>query len=179
MRVQQRKIKPKQRQAQFAPPPPPKGANRALQARTPEGYSPSREIRLTLYLAVFQVVLLIVGVILFLLFNDLPLRLAAALALLEAIVAAGHRAWPAPGPAARPGRHLRGGLRAGPTHARAAPLRLGSLAAPAPGSGGDGGRRGRRAFHPAVPAEATGGSATAGDLGPTWRRCAPAHPATA
>jgi hypothetical protein len=95
MRVQQRKIKPKQRQAQFAPPPPPKGANRALQARMLEGYSPARVIRLSLYLAVFQVALLIVGVILFLLFKDLPLRLEDALVFLVAIVVPGTLIWPA------------------------------------------------------------------------------------
>lgn len=95
MRVQQRKIKPKQRQAQFAPPPPPKGANRALQARMLEGYSPVRVIRLTLYLAVFQVALLIVAVILFLLFKDLPLRLEDALVFLVAIVVPGTLVWPA------------------------------------------------------------------------------------
>jgi hypothetical protein len=95
MRVQQRKIKPKQRQAQFAPPPPPKGANRALQARMLEGYSPARVIRLTLYLAIFQVALLIVGVILFLLFKDLPLRLETGLVFLVAIVVPGTLVWPA------------------------------------------------------------------------------------
>ncbi len=95
MRVQQRKIKPKQRQAQFAPPPPPKGANRALQARMLEGYSPSRVIRLTLCLAGFQVALLIVGVILLLLFKDLPLRLEDALVFLVAIVVPGTLVWPA------------------------------------------------------------------------------------
>src|SRR5258708_21272401 len=95
MGVQQRKIKRKQRQAQFAPPPPAKGANRALQARMLEGHSPARVIRLTLYLTVFQVALLIVGVILFLLFKDLPLRLEAALVFLLAIVVPATLGWPA------------------------------------------------------------------------------------
>src|SRR5258708_28092657 len=95
MRVQQRKIKPKQRQTQFAPPPPPRGANRALQARMLEGYSPARVIRLTLYLAVFQVALLIVGVVLFVLFNDLSLRIEDGFLFLVAIVVPGTLVWPA------------------------------------------------------------------------------------
>jgi hypothetical protein len=95
MRVQQRKIKPKQRQAQFQPPPPPKGSGRALQARMLEGYSPSVVIRVTLYLAAFQVALLIVGAVLFVLFKDLPLKLEDVTIFLVAIVVPGTLVWPA------------------------------------------------------------------------------------
>jgi hypothetical protein len=95
-RVQQRRIKPKQRQAQFQPPPPPaKGANRALQARMLEGYSPQSVIRISLYLAIFQVVLLLIGAGLFLLFQDLPLKLEAALVLVAAAILPGTLVWPA------------------------------------------------------------------------------------
>ena len=95
VRVQQRKVKPKQRQAQFQPPPPPKGGNRALQPRMLEGYSPATVIRITLYLAAFQVALILVGVILFLLFRDLPLRLEDVLIFAVAIIVPGTLVWPA------------------------------------------------------------------------------------
>jgi hypothetical protein len=94
-RVQQRRVKPKQRQAQFQPPPPPKGANRALQARMLEGYSPPAVIRITLYIAVFQVLLLVVAGVLFLVFRDLPLQLEAVLVLLAAAILPGTLVWPA------------------------------------------------------------------------------------
>jgi hypothetical protein len=94
-RVQQRRVKPKQRQVQFQPPPPPKGANRALQPRMLEGYSPDAVIRISLYLAIFQVVLLVAGVGLFLVFRDLPLKLEAALVLLAAAILPGTLVWPA------------------------------------------------------------------------------------
>jgi hypothetical protein len=94
-RVQQRRVKPKQRQAQFQPPPPPKGANRALQARMLEGYSPPAVIRITLYIAVFQLLLLVVAGVLFLVFRDLPLKLEAVLVLLAAAILPGTLVWPA------------------------------------------------------------------------------------
>jgi hypothetical protein len=95
VRIQQRRVKPKQRQAQFQPPPPPKGGNRALQPRMLEGYSPATVIRITLYLAAFQLALIVVGVILFLLFKDLPLRLEDVLLILVAAIVPGTLVWPA------------------------------------------------------------------------------------
>jgi hypothetical protein len=95
VRIQQRKVKPKQRQAQFQPPPPPKGGNRALQPRMLEGYSPATVIRITLYLAAFQVALIVVGVILFLLFKDLPLKLEDVLLFVVAAIVPGTLVWPA------------------------------------------------------------------------------------
>jgi len=95
VRVQQRKVKPKPRQAQFQPPPPPKASGRALQPRMLEGYSPAAVIRITLYLAAFQAALLAVGVILFLLFKDLPLKLEDVLIFLVAAVVPGTLVWPA------------------------------------------------------------------------------------
>jgi hypothetical protein len=95
MRIQQRKIRPKQRQAQFQPPPPAKGASRALQARMLEGYSPAGVIRVTLYLAAFQVALLLVGAVLFVLFKDLPLKLEDVVIFLVAVVVPGTLVWPA------------------------------------------------------------------------------------
>lgn len=94
-RVQQRRVKPKQRQAQFQPPPPAKGANRALQPRMLEGYSPAAVIRVTLYLAAFQVLLLVAAAVLFLVFRDLPLKLEALLVLLAAAILPGTLVWPA------------------------------------------------------------------------------------
>jgi hypothetical protein len=95
VRIQQRKVKPKQRQAQFQPPPPPKGGNRALQPRMLEGYSPATVIRITLYLAAFQVALIVVGAILFLLFKDLPLKLEDVLLFVVAAIVPGTLVWPA------------------------------------------------------------------------------------
>lgn len=95
VRVQQRKVKTKQRQPQFQPPPPPKGGNRALQPRLLEGYSPAAVIRVNIYLAAFQVALVLVGVVLFLLFRDLPLRLEDVLIFAVAIIVPGTLVWPA------------------------------------------------------------------------------------
>jgi hypothetical protein len=51
-----------------------------------EGCSPAVVIRVTLYLALFQVALLLVGAVLLVLFKDLPLKLEDAAVFLVAVV---------------------------------------------------------------------------------------------
>ncbi|MFN2465349.1 MAG: hypothetical protein ABR598_03685 [Candidatus Dormibacteria bacterium] len=93
MRVQQRKIKPKA--AQFEPPPPPKNRG-ALQARMLEGHNPRTVVRLCIYLAVYQVVLLLIGIGLgLLLLRTWPLAVEDALLFLLAILVPGTLVWPA------------------------------------------------------------------------------------
>jgi len=78
------------------PPKPPAGRSRALQARMLEGHSPATVIRLCTYLAVYQVVLLLLGVLLdVFLFRDWPLRALDALFFVAAILIPGTLIWPA------------------------------------------------------------------------------------
>lgn len=91
--MQQRKIKPKA--AQFQPPAPAKGRSRALQARMLEGHSPRTVIRLSLYLAGYQLLLLLAGIGLFLLFGDWPLKVLDAVVFLLAVIIPGTLVWPA------------------------------------------------------------------------------------
>jgi hypothetical protein len=91
VRIQQRKIKAKQ----IEPPAPPRGSSRRLQARMLEGHSPSTVIRLSLYLALFQVALSILGVGLALLFHELVLKVLDVVVFLAAIVIPGTLVWPA------------------------------------------------------------------------------------
>ncbi|MEA2683018.1 MAG: hypothetical protein QOK05_1346 [Chloroflexota bacterium] len=92
VRVQQRKIKPKA--AQFEPPPPAKNRG-ALQARMLEGHNPKTVIRLSIYLAIYQAVLLILGIGLGLLLRPWPLEVEDALLFLLAIIVPGTLLWPA------------------------------------------------------------------------------------
>ena len=91
-RVQQRKIKPKV--AQFEPPPPPKNRG-ALQARMLEGHNPKTVIRLAIYVAIYQVVLLLIALGLALLLRPWPLDVEDALLFLLAIIVPGTLVWPA------------------------------------------------------------------------------------
>lgn len=90
--MQQRKIKPKA--AQFEPPPPPKSRG-ALQARMLEGHNPKTVIRLSVYLAVYQAVLLVLAIGLGLLLRPWPLDVEDALLFLLAIIVPGTLVWPA------------------------------------------------------------------------------------
>lgn len=92
VRVQQRKVKPKA--GQFEPPPPPKNRG-ALQARMLEGYNPRTVIRLTVYLAVYQVVLLLIGAVLAVFLRPWPLDVEDALVFLLAVIVPGTLLWPA------------------------------------------------------------------------------------
>jgi hypothetical protein len=92
VRVQQRKIKPKA--AQFEPPPPPKNRG-ALQARMLEGHNPKTVIRLSVYLAAYQAVLLVLAIGLGLLLRPWPLDVEDALLFLLAIIVPGTLVWPA------------------------------------------------------------------------------------
>ncbi|MDQ6748346.1 MAG: hypothetical protein M3010_09630, partial [Candidatus Dormibacteraeota bacterium] len=92
MRVQQRKVKPKA--AQFEPPPPSKNRG-ALQARMLEGHHPRTVIRLSIYVAVYQLVLLVIGIGLGLLLRPWPLDVEDALLFLLAILVPGTLIWPA------------------------------------------------------------------------------------
>ncbi|HEY8739100.1 MAG TPA: hypothetical protein VIN56_00725 [Candidatus Dormibacteraeota bacterium] len=91
-RIQQRKIKPKA--AQFEPPPPPKNRG-ALQARMLEGYNPRTVIRLSIYVAIYQGVLLVIAIGLGLLLRPWPLDVLDALVFLLAILVPGTLVWPA------------------------------------------------------------------------------------
>jgi hypothetical protein len=90
--MQQRKIKP--RAAQFEPPAPPKNRG-ALQARMLDGHNPSTVVRLSIYLAAYQAVLLLVGVGLGLLLRPWPLEVEDGLIFLLAIIVPGTLLWPA------------------------------------------------------------------------------------
>jgi len=92
VRIQQRKIKPK---VQIEPPAPPRARSRRLQARMLEGHSPSTVIRLNLYLAAFQAVLLLVGAGLAFLLHELVLRILDGVLFLAAILIPGSLVWPA------------------------------------------------------------------------------------
>lgn len=92
MRVQQRKIKPKA--AQFEPPPPPKNRG-ALQARMLEGHNPKTVIRLATYLAVYQVVLVLVAIAIGFLLHNLPLDVEDGVLFILAIIIPGTLVWPA------------------------------------------------------------------------------------
>jgi hypothetical protein len=96
VRVQQRKIKPKA--GQFEPPPPPKSRG-ALQARMLEGHNPKTVIRLSTYLAIYQVVLLLLGiglgVLLYALSHQWALDVEDGLLFLLAIIVPGTLVWPA------------------------------------------------------------------------------------
>jgi hypothetical protein len=92
VRVQQRKIKPKAAQIE-PPPPPPKGA---MQARMLEGHSPETVIRLTRYLAIYQVALLLVAVATAVfVFPEIPLKILDVAFFLAAIILPGTLVWPA------------------------------------------------------------------------------------
>lgn len=90
--MQQRRIKPK---AAPAAPIAPAKRSGALQPRMLEGYSPATVIRLTLYLAAYQVVLLVVGVALAVVFPDLAVKILTALFFTLAIAIPGTLVWPA------------------------------------------------------------------------------------
>ena len=92
MRVQQRKIKPKV--AQFEPPAPSKNRG-ALQARMLEGHNPRTVIRLSIYVAIYQFVLLLIAIGLGLLLRPWPLDVEDALLFLLAIIVPGTLVWPA------------------------------------------------------------------------------------
>jgi hypothetical protein len=92
--MQQRKIKPKT--AQFEPPAPPSGrGRRALQARMLEGHSPATVMRLVGYVALYQAALLVVGVILFIVFQDWALKALDVVFFAAAILVPGTIVWPA------------------------------------------------------------------------------------
>ncbi|MFN2463452.1 MAG: hypothetical protein ABR573_06065 [Candidatus Dormibacteria bacterium] len=92
VRVQQRKVKPKA--AQFDPPQPPAGRG-ALQARMLEGHNPKTVIRLSTYLGIYQVVLLLLAILLGVLLNPWPLKVEDALLFLLGIIIPGTLIWPA------------------------------------------------------------------------------------
>ena len=90
--MQQRKIKPKA--AQFQPPATNKDRG-ALQARMLEGHNPRTVVRLSIYLAVYQVVMLLLGVGLAFLLRPWPLQVEDALIFILAIIVPGTLIWPA------------------------------------------------------------------------------------
>jgi hypothetical protein len=92
VRVQQRKIKPKA--AQFEPPAPPKNRG-ALQARMLEGHNPRTVIRLSVYLAIYQAVLVLIGAGLAVFLRPWPLDVEDALLFLLAVIVPGTLVWPA------------------------------------------------------------------------------------
>ncbi len=92
-RVQQRRVKPKT--AQFQPPAPPAKSSGRLQPRLFEGHAPSTVFRIALYLAIFQVTLLLIGAGLFFILPDVPLKIEDALVFLLAAVVPGTLVWPA------------------------------------------------------------------------------------
>jgi hypothetical protein len=92
VRVQQRKIKPKA--AQFEPPAPP-AKKGGLQARMLEGHSPRTIIRLSTYLAVYQLVLLVLMVALAVVYRDLAMKIEDVIFFLAAIIVPGALVWPA------------------------------------------------------------------------------------
>ncbi len=59
-----------------------------------EGYSPAVVMRISVYLAVFQALLILAGIALFLLFKDLPLKLEDALLFAVAALVPGTLVWP-------------------------------------------------------------------------------------
>ena len=90
--MQQRKIKPKA--AQFEPPATPKNQG-ALQARMLEGHNPKTVVRLSIYLAIYQVVLLLLAIGLAIVLNPWPLKVEDVLIFLLGIVVPGTLIWPA------------------------------------------------------------------------------------
>ena len=90
--MQQRKIKPKA--AQFQPPAAKKDRG-ALQARMLEGHNPSTVVRLSIYLAIYQVVMVLLGVGLGLLLNPWPLKVEDGLIFLLLVIIPGTLVWPA------------------------------------------------------------------------------------
>jgi len=89
--MQQRKIKPKA--AQFEPPPP--AAKGALQARLLEGHNPKTVVRLATYLAIYQVVVLLIGIGLAVILNPWPLKVEDVLIFLLGVIVPGTLVWPA------------------------------------------------------------------------------------
>ena len=89
--MQQRKIKPKA--AQFEPPPP--AAKGALQARLLEGHNPKTVVRLATYLAIYQVIVLLIGIGLAIILNPWPLKVEDALIFLLGVIVPGTLVWPA------------------------------------------------------------------------------------
>src|SRR5438309_10817166 len=91
VRVQQRKVKPKAMELAA----PPKARQRRLQPRLLEGRSAQTVIRLSLYLAAYQLALAIAGIGLGFLFSDWPLKILDAPIFLLGIVAPGTLVCPA------------------------------------------------------------------------------------
>ncbi|GAC1329203.1 MAG: hypothetical protein NVSMB17_05370 [Candidatus Dormibacteria bacterium] len=92
VRIQQRKIKPKA--AQFEPPQPP-AKKGALQARMLEGHNPKTVVRLSIYVAIYQAVLLLLAIGLGIVLNPWPLKVEDALLFLLGIIIPGTLVWPA------------------------------------------------------------------------------------